>query len=92
VARLKRRVKLRELEELLEGKAAVAAAGNGKGDAVVITYTEDALEELHGLVGVLGAVAAKLARDGMPAWKVARIALYAAKRWNDVVEVSVPPR
>jgi hypothetical protein len=87
-----KRVRLRDLEELLEGKAAVAAAGSGEGDAVVITYTDDALEELHGLVAVLGAVAAKLARDGMSAWKVARIALYAAKHRGDVVEVAVPPR
>ena len=92
MAKLKRRVKLRELEELLEGRAAVAAAGSGRGVAVVITYTEDAKEELHGLVAVLAAVAAKLARDGMPPQFIVEIAWRGARLKGDVVEVSAPPR
>jgi hypothetical protein len=92
VAKLKRRAKLRELEELLEGEAAVAAAGSGKGVAVVVTYTEDALEELRGLVAVLAAVAAKLARSGVPAQFIVEIARRGAKLKGDVVEVSAPPR
>jgi hypothetical protein len=92
VVKLKRKARLRELEELLEGKAAVAAAGSGRGAAVVVTYTEDAREELRGLVAVLAAVAAKLARDGMPAQFIVEIARRGAKLKGDVVEVSVPPR
>ena len=92
MARLKRKVGLRELEELLEGKAAVAAAGSGRGVAVVVTYTEDAREEMRGLVAVLAAVAAKLARDGMPPQFIVEIARQGARLKGDVVEVSVPPR
>jgi len=92
VARLKRRAGLRELEELLKGRAAVAAAGSGRGAAVVVTYTEDAREELRGLVAVLAAVAAKLARDGVPAQFIVEIARRGARLKGDVVEVSAPPR
>jgi len=92
VVRLKRRAELRELEELLQGRAAVAAVGSGRGAAVVVTYTEDAREELRGLVAVLAAVAAKLARGGVPAQFIVEIARRGARLKGDVVEVSAPPR
>ena len=85
-------MKLRDLEELLEGKAAVAAAGSGEGVAVVVTYTEDAVEELRGLIAVLATVAAKLARGGVPAQFIVEAAKRGAKLKGDVVEAPARPR
>lgn len=57
---------LKELEELLEGEAAVVAIGSGEGRGAAIVYAESALEELRGLMAVLGVAVQLLARESVP--------------------------